>query len=260
MSDENGRFVLVSVQSGLHVLKVQAVGFDAILDTVLVPAGGRVERELWLRNGVKARHEDAYEDIKDSLMVIHRWPMRLDSALAARIRTSSRMRAFRVAVALRPLPDSLQFFPGSCILGTPTAIPIAWRDTLAAALDQATDFAEFAAGHTLLAADPDQAMVSGEFAVGEGYLRYLRECPLGTSVGVQFSGAPDDVELLITYHCEELKVRSAGFPPRTAHFGGGVCSWMRFGRLFFPRGLSTGTSYGCPPYPQGGAVDSLGVH
>ena len=204
-SDQQGRFVIRGVPPGLTVVSSQVIGHVSSQDTVVVPPGQSVTLNIIL-NDSRSLH-------RASLMKLGRWPPPLDSVLAARIRYSTEVAAFRVVVVREgSTVESLVGLPsrhaGPDILVEGPVVPcaLAWRDTLLTAL-QAADFARPAMGAKNL-------------------------CDCIPEVRVRFSGRGPGVTVTICYSCEEVGVRSEG-ASQAAFFGGGREGFLSFAHAVF---------------------------
>jgi hypothetical protein len=194
-TDSVGRFLIRGVPPGRATVIAQAIGYDTGRDTVTVRPGEVATLDVFLPDPFRQRQAA----IRDSLRRAGRWPPRLDSLLAARIRASTVATAHR----LRPLPGII----GKLAEGPPRTCALAWRDTLLAALG-AADFVSPALG-----------------------VKY--ECPCEPEVRVRLSGGGAEVQVNLCYSCGEVGIRS-GATSQLAFFGGGCSSFVRFARALFP--------------------------
>ena len=171
---------------------------------------GQVHFHLTVQSGSKIEREIRLSSlgVQDSLARIGRWPPHLDSTIAVRLRKTKRLEVVR----LHGFPDAPGQHPWPAEAFDPPRksriVPIGWRDSLLAALEEA-DFATPATGAKLL-------------------------CECQPDVGIRATGDAGEVVLVLCYDCGTVDFFSKGVSVPPAWFGNAGERLVRIGRELFP--------------------------
>ncbi|MBI1795962.1 MAG: carboxypeptidase regulatory-like domain-containing protein [Candidatus Eisenbacteria bacterium] len=92
MTDASGRFRIASVPAGRWVVRVQCVGREVILDTMVFPEKGTVTKHYCFTGGPYPR----FLYLRDSLVAQGRWHPTIDSTLAVCMHQAERIRVLRI--------------------------------------------------------------------------------------------------------------------------------------------------------------------
>jgi hypothetical protein len=208
IADETGFFRILGVPAGRWQMRVQALGYPSLADTVVITGGDTLRRDY------RMTWSDPYRTVilRDSLIDAGRWPPRLDPYLEARMRGAREVRIFRLDPAgfRHPPPaDTARFVGGWPIVGE-VRRPRPLVDALLPAL-----------GDTLLYIDK---------ALGA-----IKPCGgLRPGIDVRFVGAGPPTDLLLCFQCGEFAIWGRDGRTQAGDFGPHAAEFVRFAKGAFP--------------------------
>ena len=206
MVDSSGRFTIYHVRPGKVTVRIMCVDCGVHLDSVTVLANQVSRLDVVLIG--------RWERSARSLLERGRWPPRLDSAMSARIRSSTRIEAYRVQQTQSGPPPTVNSDPRSFdhgslrAVGRPRFVARSWKDAFANGLERG-DFLSPAVG-----------------------IKYLCECP--PVVALRFHSLGTYVDLMICFECGTIGLRSPGLENQFAFFGDSGDVFARFADQVFP--------------------------
>lgn len=209
LSDETGAFRLSGLPAGRVVLRIQALGDPALLDTLDLAHGDSLERLVRLRSP----REEHFLHIRDSLTARGHWPPSLDSTLEARMRGAQVIQVFRLDPDRDwpPSRDTLRHVSGWPIVGR---VPHPSREGL---------------DSLLLVFRKSDLYLPG--------MRGAKKMCLGgfqPGIAVRYLGTSPTTELLLCYKCGEFLIQSRDGPRQGGDFESGDSVFVWFAKAMFP--------------------------